>query len=253
MATRPINFRIELDLAEAFKTSTKEQLRIAGKGFQNIVKAYKSELGNKTGLRNVNQALAENMRDEVVQAYQSNVLAYAVPSYRRGKKRFPKALGEALSSSTMAGGTSEGINFIDLGLLNRKAVFWARLNFGTEGRGEPQHNFARPRARVQFGANQGFSLSLPDDPRPAFRIPEFPTGGTNKGLGYFNPAGQFFPGKTKNKANTKIRRGDFTKGIGARRFLDAGLVALARDFKPFYEEYVNDVTRRMQSRIAKEK
>ena len=249
MAKATPQYLITVELAEALRTATAYQMKIAGRNFANIVKLYRSELGDEGGWRRVNQALATSMHEEVLNAYRDRVLSFAVPSYRGGEGRYPGALIDALEDPSMAVGTANEIRFINTKLLSRKARFWARLNFGTEGTGGQSHNFEPVNVRIQFGANQGFNLRLTEPRRPAFRIPEFPRNGTNKGLGFFNAAGQFFPGYEKgNKENKRISR-SWTRGIGARRFLDQGLVALKRDIKPFYEEYVQEVNRRVQSRL----
>lgn len=246
-----IDALFKLELAEALRASTAEQIKLAGKGFGEIVKLYQEILKNQNGLRKVNQELADSMQQATLEAYNERVVRHQVASYRDGDGRFPGALRDALEDPSMAVGTATGIAFINETLLNDRAIFWARLNFGTLGTGEQSFDFPAPRARLQFGSNQGINLHLAGDRRPPFRVPEFPKhGGDNKGLGYFNPEGQFFLGKgNKEEGDKTIARSGFSRGIGARRFLDAGLVRLARDFKPFYQRYVDSVTRQVQSRI----
>lgn len=234
---------LELNFAEAFTNATARELRLAGKNFANIVKAYADNLESGAGMARVNQFLASKMHAAVLTAYEQNVLAESVGPYRVGSRsRLSGKLLDALRSPTMAIGTATGIGFIDDELLNETARHWQRLNFGA---GPAEGSLPRPRARVQFGSNQGFSLSLPDPPRPNFNVPESPAG-----VGYFLGNGQFYPGfpNRGNRGNAiVVKQRPSQTGIGARRFLDAGLVALAEGFRPAYIEFFEDSSRRAVS------
>lgn len=244
---------LELNFAEAFINATSRELRLAGKNFANVVKGYGNQIENGAGLARVNQLLADKMHTAVLQAYEQNVLAESIGPYRVGSRsRLSGKLLEALRSPTMAIGSSTGIGFIDDELLDETARHWKRLNFGA---GPADGSLPRPRARVQFGSNQGFSLSLPDPPRPNFNVPETPAG-----AGYFLGNGQFYPGfpnggHRKNAVriiNRRTASGDLVDhpsvhGIGARRFLDAGLASLGENFRPAYINFFQDAERRALS------
>lgn len=235
---------LELNFAETFTKATAREIRLAGKKYADIVKAYGANATNGAGLARVNSFLAGKMHAAVLSAYQENVLAESVGPYRVGDPhRLSGRLLQALESPTMAIGTASGIGFIDDALLDETARHWRRLNFGA---GPAEGSLPRPRARVQFGSNQGFSLSLPDAPRPNFNVPENPAG-----VGYFLGNGQFYPGLPigrDRKSTIVITQRPSRRGIGARRFLDAGLVALAEGFKPAYNEFIDDASRRATSK-----
>jgi hypothetical protein len=243
-----LNTRLKLDLADAFATSTRRAIQLAGRQFAGIVDLYVNRAKNQNGLARVNRFLAAQMRVAVLDAYNRNVLATSTDSYRKGQNRYSGGqLLRALQSESMAVGTSRGIGFIDTNLLNQKARFWARLNFGADPNiGRTHGPVAQPQARVQWGSNQGFSLRLAGEPRPGFAVPDYPGK-----IGYFIDR-KFFVGKPpKSKRSSAVVIG-FPKhsrvGIGARRFLDAGLVRLAQEFKPAYQELLTDASRRAVSR-----
>lgn len=182
------------------------------------------------GRQKINGELAHLMQEAVVNAYNANVIALQrVPSYREGQGRFPLALGRALASEEFAKGTGSGISFINTDLLDSVARHWARLNYGAAPNAG---GLDAPSFNVAFG-DVSFPLHLGGDPRPGFSVPNSPGK-----FGYFKNGGEFHIsskfGMTPRPSKT---------GIGARRFLDAGLGALAKRFGPVYTAYLTGVVR----------
>lgn len=239
-----LRYRMAINFAAIFKDTSQRSLHLAGAKLREIVTALADDAKNGPMLAKANKHLASLMRAAVVQAYQDNVLAEAVPSYRAGQGRYPGALLAVLQRQNFAVGSREGVGFMPESALGQKNVqFWARLNFGALPAVDSR---ARPVARVQFGSNQGASFALTSPPRPGFSVPETPAIG-----GYFNKAGQFhigFPARGNRKGKILISPKPSEHGIGARRFMDAGLVALANNFGEVYHVEIQEAGRKAAAR-----
>ncbi len=243
--------RFRLQLAEAFKGVMERELKLAGQHLQRTITAYADQVTNGSAIKGVNQRLAEGMREATLTAYRQNVLQERVaPSYREDdSKRFAGGrLLRALEDPSMAVGTSYGIGFINTALLDSVAAQWFRLNFGASpgtGYSGVVHN--RPNARVQFGSNQGFSLSLGESMGSGFRIPA----GSFFGGAFFPTAKSWKKAGFNSKERSGGTRGGTTSGIRPRRFLDAGLVNLAENFGQAYKNFFADALREALSKERK--
>lgn len=245
--------RFALDLANALRTSTERQMALAGKNFGNLIEAYAENATNKSALRDINQTLAYGMQQAALAAYKENVLQEAAaPSYRGddADRYAGGKLLDALGNPSMAIGSTEGIGFINVGLLDQTAKQWSRLNFGASpGQGFTGGERPAVAARIQFGSNQGFTLTLGGGMGSGFNVPQ-------RGSGYFTNAGQFFLGFPggRNPGNGRFQStGGFggneipivqgrrsQHGIAPRRYLDQGLIFLAEAFGPAYISFFND-------------
>lgn len=244
--------RFRLDFAEALRTSTARQLALAGKNFQNIVEAFAEDAVSPNNRKKINQGLADGMREAAVIAYQENVLRQKIaPSYRTNDRYSGGRLLHALQEREMAVGTADGIGFINVGILDAAARQWARLNFGASpGEGYSGTAQGTPLARIQFGSNQGTSLRLGGGMSPGFRVPQ-------RGFGYFEQ-NRFFigapgrrskvSGRFASKKDLSVFRSRPSSGIRPRRFLDQGLVSLAKNFAPAWNTFLEDELRKSFSR-----
>lgn len=231
---------LRINLGKSIRDAAVQGLTQVGRATQDLVNEF-NDVSIKTNLarQQINDRLAKEMQSAVKTAYAQNVLArQSVPSYRAGQGRFPQALGSAIDSADFAVGTGVGIAFINTDLLDNAARHWARLNYGAGGNPD---GLEAPSATIAFG-DVSFSLRLGGGARPAFNIPAAPGR-----FGYFNKVGQFYPGLPKDKSDVPLRSRP-TKGIGARRFLDAGLQALAVGFSPAYNDYLNTAARTAASK-----
>lgn len=245
-------YRMVLDLEDAFANETAETIRKAGRQFSDVVEAYRDTAKNGDMLARANSALAAKMHEAVLSAYQSNVVAVrAAPEYRQNDpKRHSGELLPVLERDDFVIGTQSGIGFINVRELDNAGKFWARLNYGAGPNiGNTVHAFPAPNARVRFGSNQGVSLRLTSPPSPNFSVPQ------KMPVGHFNRDGEFAIGVPKGKKKGDLEDGIFIikskpsrSGIGARRFLDAGLVALADNFRDVYVGEIDRTSRQAASR-----
>lgn len=245
---------IKFELGETFKNATRRQLKLAGQHFENIVKAYRDNVMDPSARAEVNEGIALQMREAVLAAYKTNVVAVrSAPPYRAGDRSHRSGtLLSALESEPFIIGTAGDIEY-DFLPLNATASHWARLNYGANpGIGRSGVQFPALSGRIQFGKNQGQSYILPGYPSPAFNVPEGPAFS-----GHFKPDGSFFigypgrdeeTGKFPKKGAYPIVRGKISQhGIGARHFMDAGLVALQQNFGRAYREFFQDAVRKTKA------
>lgn len=97
----------------------------------------------------------------------SNIERTGAKPYREGKGRFPGGIGRAVRNPRFGRADETGIYFADEEILNREAIHWRRLNFGTQGRATKARKF-----RLRFEGSPGESFGFEDGPRPAFSLPE---------------------------------------------------------------------------------
>lgn len=240
--------QITSQITSAISEITGGELAKATKNLRNMVKLFGDSATNGEAIASVNERIAETMRIAVQEAYVANVIdVRSAPSYREGD-RFAGRLYSALKSPSMAVGTAHGIEFINTGLLDQTARQWARLNFGAgPAEGRTGAHWPRPRAAIRFGSQVGIPLALTNPPRPNFNVPQ-------KGFGHFTSTGEFFLGRpTGPKGGTRTVGGypeavPSARGIAPRRFLDAGLVALGKNFGPMYQQHFKEA---VESSLAK--
>lgn len=215
-----------------------------GQALETAFKALEEALGNASAarpyMRAANAALADDIQAAILDAYDENVAAKKhFPSYRVGEtnsKGEPSrysggALRRALSKPSMVNSSANRVQFIDVGLLDREAKHWYRLNYGAgsaPGRAQPVYDW-------QLGGQSLGQLTLRDPPSGPFSIPH---GIWSTGEGGLPPG--FYPRGPSNIP---------TKGIGARRFLDAGFEKFSERFPIVYgdllQQFVDDGFRKV--------
>lgn len=253
----------------------------AGGNFTKILKLYQQQTArsNKSVVK-VNQRIAKAMIQGVVEGYNATVNRGGLKPepYRRrdsGKdRRYSGKLLAAIKDPNFAQGTENGIQFINVAELDVTALHWKRLNFGAgPNQGYEGVKYPAPKGRIRFGSGQGFNIpGVSGEPRPNFNVPQ-------RGYGYFNNEGQFYPlrkktgygivgyidKKGKHHPGRSPTTGQFQKirgirriksepskhGIGARHFLDHGLVALGKEFGPQYKRYFEESAKKAASEAAR--
>lgn len=207
------------------------------------------------------QAIGEGARRSVQASYGATVTrrkkAAGRYPYQRVHPRNRRYAGgkikEAIRQPNFFRATPDGLDFINVTELNRRARHWARLNAGagSVGRG------SRRRFEVRFSNLVVASLGLEMDPRPAFTMPRgfwfnreegqrVAAGANPRGTDEFYPMSEVPFGGGKPRANNRLGdkprgrnprtgRGTPTRGIEARNFLDAGVARIARELPIQYE------------------
>lgn len=239
------------EIVAQIAAATEDALARGGQHQERLVEYLKSASQDKGAITRINQELAVGMREAVVEAYNTNVIGKrASPRYTGNTHRYGGgALGRALGSVTMAVGDAEGIKFINTALLDSSAAQWARLNFGAEPNIGNTVGASSPRTgRIRFGGGEGKSIRLIEGPGAPFNVPE-------SGKGFFNNKNQLIMGKTSAKGDEVqwVHAKPSLKGIGARRFLDAGLVSLGDNFGKAWKQFFVDAKREAVDRIRREK
>lgn len=220
--------------------------------------------------------LFEQMNREIaLKAQRSTLAALArrqpqrdLPAYRAGasnnrKKRYANGrLRRAIDSPLFFYVDARSIRFINTTILDKEAVHWRRLNFGTRGGAA-----IRPPAqfRIRWGKTSGggeliaAAFGLDPDVRPAFRIPP----GVWLEPGIFYPMGELPRGQRPEGAISAVsaregatarrvaaqrgprrgrraRVGQWTRGIASTNFMDAGVERIAREIGPTYFRFIDD-------------
>jgi hypothetical protein len=247
---RGLSSEVALELSRIFGKATRRQMKLAGGPFQKIANAYKYNAIDPAARSQLNARIAFTMRTAVLSAYKTNVIdVRSAPEYRQNDEH--RQSGNLLrfleADDSFIFGDSEDIIF-NFAPMTAAASHWGRLNFGAEpGVGHSGIHFPAISVRIQFGKNQGVSYEIPGIEGSGFTLPNAPAFS-----GHFEESGKFFigrPGTGDSKApkGTKLFRRAPTTGIGARHFVDAGLLALKENFKPFYSQYFEDVVRRTKA------
>lgn len=225
-----LTFAVVARIQTAFRRAVAEGVGEAIiKGFDQFAKSINNVSANKQVFLAANEVLATNMRTAVLASYDQVVEGERqFPPYRVGD-RHSGALRPALQNRNLIVATPQGIGFVDETILNSQANHWQRLQYGAGGAG------GRPAIPVElvFEGEPLAFLVLGQGPRPAFRMPF----GTWTEEGFFHPRG---------------KPTILTKGIRARRFLDAGLVALQRDFPQVYGDVFKQIETQVFGQSANE-
>lgn len=197
------------------------------------------------------ERLGEATRTAVVETYDSEIGENPHARYRGGtgkNQRLTGRLRPLLAGNV--GGTiyrvvnapnSNGgvrIELFNPKAMNARAQHWARLNFGAGAAGLA----SSPARTYQIGLRgAGQTVGFRTGPRPAFRIPKgwWFEGGENVPPG-MPVAGSAFYLRPITKATAAPQTPMITRGIGARRFLDAGLDIFARQVSPAFNELVRE-------------
>lgn len=184
-----------------------------------------------------NKRLAFNMKTAVLHSYDQVVTGQKrVSSYRQGapgrdaegaQLRYSGgALRNALQNDKNYIATAQGIKFIDLDFMDQKAEHWYRLNFGAA----PQAGRAPYAFNWEIDGQSLGQLQLSWAPSAPFRMPH----------GVWRE-GAFYPKGRRLQTPTR--------GIGARRFLDAGLDRFSKDFPTVYGDLQKQYFKQAESRV----
>lgn len=168
-------------------------------------------------------------------------------------------LRSALADPSFWSADADGLQFINVALLNQRAAQWARLNFGAGGAGSG----SKPSVNVTLGTLVIATLGLEEPARPGFRMPVgywtdaggTPTGG--RGVAFFpymnGPhrrgsvgGGRFYIDGEGNRARIPMRASKATAGIESRNFLDAGVQRIAREMGPGYQNLYKQLAKNAQ-------
>lgn len=186
----------------------------------------------------------------VVYSYRSTRSRGGPRGYRTRDRYSGGRLLAALESPEFYRATAEGLEFINVELLNRRAAQWARLNFGAAPAGKGSNK--------QFGVQMSDMvvavLGFNEPARPSFWIPKgyFWTGSAPAKSGAGSKDQFYLAGTGPRKGTTRVRGSDGersfnalmnprrSKGIDARHFLDAGLKRVAHEIGPAYKEVLDD-------------
>lgn len=183
---------------------------------------------DKSALKQVNHELAQGAQQRIVAQWKTR-LPHNAPGYRGGsdpdKNRLVGVLGRVLNDSEMLAFTTDRtISFLNLGVLNRDARHFLRVNYGAQG---PNLGRGRSAERVQVTASGVTIATLRDpiSPRPQSFIPAtFISGGPK----YFAPTSK------------GVVAG---KGHAAAHFTDLGVEYLRDNFGPSYQAMFSRLVR----------
>lgn len=207
-------------------TATVANSAITGGGsifpvLQAMAEAINSGLKSRRSFENAHKTLAASAMEATLNAYAANVEAEGPPPYRENSpSRMSGGMRRALEDPGMYRGTFSGVYLFSRKILDSNARHWYRLNSGVVGYGgsRGERFNTSPSSLNVGGGNIGMiGLNLPVDPKPMY-MPR----------GYFTPEGAFYP----KPAPADIP----TKGIQARRFLEAGAEAVAIELPVVYED-----------------
>lgn len=207
--------------------------------------------------------------DEHTKPYRTNPAAARMRRFAGGRLR------AALESPGMFAVSYDSIGIGDVSLLNEAAPQWARLNFGAGGAGEESYSVGPAQGTFAQGFNAGSSrLTSGPGPRPEFEIPE----------GFWFSGNRFYPysaaiaaaarsgqdpehaliafasataigargiylhySHKTQRTEARFQRRRITRGIRARRFIDAGIVelfgALGQEYQRITEHWFVEAER----------
>lgn len=228
---------------------------------QNYSKIVRAKRGS---FQQMYAGVGEEAMNAAVNSFKS--IPHSVSGYRRFERDSGGKLVAALQSPNMFLASYDGISFISKSHLDRSAKQWYRLNFGAgPAKGfniKPQPARGYDTRVVMFGVPTGLNLDITHNRRsPNFKIPAGKFVGTGSGgSGRVNATGAsygdaFYPGHPTLRKGKSIEgypyfRGGMSKsGIAAQRFLDAGVVAIAKGaprgnevlIRKIAEQALNDV------------
>ena len=263
VATAPfVNLQIQMggaaaqNLTQAWAEAISAATNVGSKQVMEIGRVLEQGL-RPDDLRRIHQEVGEAAQRAVVRSFDAkrNGQTRGASGYRPRDRYSGGKLRGALNDPEFFMATSDGLSFINVGLLNDRAVQWARLNFGAGPRGRG----SRRSFDVVMSNMVVASFGLNEPARPGFFIPK----------GYFwrdgapvrpqSPASS--PGAAFYLAGTGPRRGrnsvrgadaegatfnamvdrQYTRGIEARNFLDAGIGVMARRLPREYLGLINNM------------
>jgi hypothetical protein len=219
----------------------------ASRQLQAVAEVFDRRLADPNDLQALHQKIGLLAQDSVQRSYDQVVTARegwaGRQHYRAGAtdwhtRRFAnKVLRKALGDAEFFEATADGIDFVNVDFLNRKAAQWHRLNFGagSVGGGSGAH------FQITWGTVVSASLGYDEPESAAFVLPRgifmgpegpVPAGAFAPGSDMFYPSGEAKAAGLPMRNQT--RRVRMTRGIEARNFLDAGLRRIARELPVGY-------------------
>lgn len=203
------------------------------------------------------EAVGRLAQRSVLASYDQTVTRRKGPAglvpYQRVKPQNVRLAGgklrAALKDPDFYTATPNGLDFINVDLLNKRARHWARLNAGAGRSGSgSKRQFEMRFSNIVFDA-----IGVDMDARPAFSMPRgfwfnraegalVRAGANPNGSDEFYPIGEG-PARVANPEDAGSprgrpglsRRGSPTRGIKARNFLDAGAARIAKELPPRLE------------------
>lgn len=196
------------------------------------------------------QEVGVKAQQSVVHSYRATRSQGGPRGYRARDRYSGGRLLGALESPEFFSATSEGLEFINVELLNRRAAQWARLNFGAAPAGEGSNK----QFSVQMSNMVVATLGFDEPARPSFWIPKgyFWSGSAPVRPGAGSKDEFHLAGTGPRKGTTRVRGHDGersfnalmkprkSQGIEARHFLDVGLRRIAHEIGPAYKEVLDD-------------
>jgi len=241
-------------ITRSVAAAVSEAAQVQSRQLQAIGDVLSQRLASRTGMTEVHRDIGLAAQRSVLASYDQTVTARkTVPSYRLtsrnpANRRFAGgALRRALANPAFFEATSTGIRFGNIGLLDREAAHWHRLNFGAAPIGEG----SRSRFNVTWSGLVIAALGLEDGPSPGFLIPRGywvlgneVVGSGTRGSAAFYPASELPSGIARRTLPSPARQ---SAGIEARNFLDAGIRRIAEElpaaYQDMYREWWEQATR----------
>lgn len=223
-AVEQATFTMSTNIRSMVTEATGDTYRGATPFFRAVSESVTKSVQSRTEFRLANERLAEHAQQAVLESYEEEVEGRKeVGSYRIGDNRLSGGLlRNALTRRGMFVGTFEGIAFGNEDILDNEAGHWARLNYGA-GSGR---NLTPVSTTLRIGSRSVGITTLKgptsNEGTKAFRLP----------VGYWT-SGEFYP-LGKRKVGKLL-------AVQARRFLDAGVHAIADNIDEVYFDLVADL------------
>ena len=248
--------------AQAFVEAEAAAGRAVSKQLSEIARVLREGI-DQTDFTAIHEAVGAAGQRSILASYDQTVGRGPSSGYRSSGKwqRYSGGrLRAALASSEFYRATPEGLYFINIDLLNRRAAQWARLNFGAGPRGRGSNLSVD----IRFSQIVVASLGIHEPARPGFDIP---TGYFVSGSQVVAPrqdsigdefhvagSGPFAGQKTVTNAEGEQVRLPMIKrkptlGIHARQFLNPGVIRIAEEIPVRYKQKINDLYREGRSAV----
>ncbi len=246
---------IALDFAKVLADAYAQVGFAASKGLLQSIDAV-SKPPSAELLRKMYTKLGELAKREVIEAYEERVDSNGhATEYRRGSGKNQRLTGrikplltrntEGTIYSVEGSGTNVRLELFNARALNTRAKHWRRLNFGAGAEGASGGGVRTYRIGGVSGSN--LQLSFKQTSRPAYRIPKGywydRPGGTNvKPSTTAEPGGAFYLIRKRGDDGPRYQQEPkFSRGFSGRRFLDAGLAAVARATDDAFNKLIRDM------------
>ena len=238
MAGERAIYLLKFEVARALERAVNEGLKGVGDQLEKFGEAMKVQ--PTQDMDRAHQDIAENMRQAVRSAYETNVEnVRKVEPYTRSS-RLSGHLSRVVRRKDLVTADAAGISFVDQNVMDKEAAHWRRLNFGAGEQAGPQ---SQPHPLRLFGEVLG-TASLGEGPSRAFVLPK----------GFFIQGGKAvlphskYRGAGSEGRFVASRKSPYhpavTVGIRGRQFLDAGLEVLERELPIRYSDLLNEWVQR---------